>query len=62
MTKARKDKWLELAKWCEKQAFLNATRVPEAASKREERYFSHRAKRFAQLGTYIRQNKPAGIT
>jgi hypothetical protein len=61
MTRARKDKWQELAEWAAKQALLNAQRVPEAASKREERYFTHRAKRFAQLATYIRQHKPVGI-
>jgi len=47
-------KWLELAKWCEQQSRKHLTL--EARSKREERALAYRARKYAQIATYIRQH------
>lgn len=49
-----RSKWLELAKWCEEQSRKSLTIEPR--SKREQRALEYRARKYAQLATYIRQH------
>jgi hypothetical protein len=49
-----RDKWIEMAEWCEKQACKSRINAADARSNREKRALRYRAQMHARLASYIR--------